>query len=53
MMARWITFLQKFNFSLKHKVGVQNKVVNALSRQVSLLITFRSEIMGFGCTNEL
>lgn len=52
-MARWITLLQKFNFSLKHKAKVQNKVVDVMSMRVALLITFHSEILGFECLKEL
>jgi len=53
MMARWITFLQKFSFSLKHKIRVQNKVVDVLSKQVVLLITVHNDILGFKYLKEL
>jgi hypothetical protein len=42
MMVRWITFLRKFGFSMKHIARVHNKVAGVLSRRDALLITFRS-----------
>ncbi|KAM1745565.1 hypothetical protein ACFX11_012296 [Malus domestica] len=39
MYGSWITYIQQFTFSLKHKVGTQNRVADALSRRSSLLVT--------------
>ena len=47
MHARWIASIQKFTFSLKHKLGQLNKVADALSRRVMLLTSVRNEIIGF------
>lgn len=47
MHARWIAYIQKFTFSLKHKSGQLNKVVDALSRRVMLLTSAHNEIIGF------
>ncbi|KAM0974885.1 hypothetical protein ACFX2C_017998 [Malus domestica] len=38
MHGSWITYIQQFTFSLKHKAGTQNRVADALSRRSSLLM---------------
>ena len=45
--AKWVEFLQTFQFVLKHKSGQLNKVVDALSRRNVLLNTMQSVIIGF------
>ncbi|GKD74531.1 putative nucleotidyltransferase, ribonuclease H [Tanacetum coccineum] len=37
MHGRWIAYLQRFTFVLKHKAGEQNKVADALSRRAEFL----------------
>ena len=53
MHARWITFLQKFTFVLKHQTGQQNRVADALSQQVALMRTLSWKIVGFETLTEL
>ena len=47
MHARWLQFLQRFNFVIKHTLGKSNKVVDALSRKGTLLTTLQSQIIAF------
>ena len=47
MHARWISFLQRFDFVIKHQSGKENKVADALSRKGSLLTILSSEIIAF------
>ena len=50
---KWVEYLQSFTFFIKHKSGVTNKVVDALSRRHSLLIEMKIEILRFDEMKEL
>ncbi|GKE39171.1 putative CCCH-type zinc finger family protein [Tanacetum coccineum] len=51
--AKWVSFLQKFNFTLKYKAGTLNKVVDALSQRASYLSIMRAEVQGFDVFKKL
>ena len=42
----WVEFLQRYYFVVKHKAGVENKVVDALSQRVSLLSVIVLRLLG-------
>ncbi|XP_028071101.1 uncharacterized protein LOC114273497 [Camellia sinensis] len=43
--GKWVAYLQQFTFSLRHKLGVLNKVW--LSRRTTLLIEMKNDVVGF------
>ena len=51
--AKWVEFLQSFQFVTKHKAGKLNQVANALSRRHSLLSTMQTTVFGFDHIKEL
>ena len=53
MHIKWAFYFEKFNFVIRHKAEVDNKVFDALSRRVSLLVSLQSEIIGFECLKKL
>nr|GEY47227.1 hypothetical protein [Tanacetum cinerariifolium] len=42
--GRWLAFLEKFTFVVKHKTGVSNRATDALSRRNSLLMTMQVDV---------
>jgi len=42
MHARWISYLQRFHFTLKHRPRINNRVADALSRKNTLLKNIES-----------
>jgi hypothetical protein len=53
MHARWVSYIQRFTFSLKYKLGKLNRVADVLSCRATLLITMKVEVTGFECLKEL
>lgn len=51
--AKWVSFLQGFTFSIRHKAGSQNKVADALSRRRVVLTVNKVEMQGFNTFKEL
>ena len=50
---KWVEYLQSFTFFIKHKSGITNRVVDALSRRFSSLTKMKVEIFGFDEMKEL
>ena len=51
--AKWVEYLQSFNFVLKHISGQENKVADALSRKSILVQESQIEVVGFDFLKEL
>ncbi|RDX96092.1 Retrovirus-related Pol polyprotein from transposon 17.6, partial [Mucuna pruriens] len=45
--AKWVEFLEKFPYVIKHKQGKANIVANALSRRHALLAMLETKLLGF------
>lgn len=50
--AGWVSYLQEFTFSIKHKSGRLNKVADALSRRLAFLNTMSVELEGIDQLND-
>ncbi|GKA90834.1 putative nucleotidyltransferase, ribonuclease H [Tanacetum coccineum] len=44
--GRWLAFIKKFTFVVKHKTGVSNRAVDALSRRSNLLVSMQVDVPG-------
>lgn len=53
MHARWLTFIQRFDFLIKHKASHTNKAADALSRKTTLLTLLKGEIVAFDSLPQL
>ncbi|GJY98756.1 putative nucleotidyltransferase, ribonuclease H [Tanacetum coccineum] len=42
--GRWLAFLEKFTFVVKHKTSVSNRAADALSRRSGLLVTMQVDV---------
>nr|GEV61662.1 putative reverse transcriptase domain-containing protein [Tanacetum cinerariifolium] len=49
----WLAFLEKFTFLVKHKTGVSNQAVDALSRRNSLLVTMQVPVPGLDVIRDM
>ncbi|GJU89629.1 RNA-directed DNA polymerase [Tanacetum coccineum] len=45
--AKWVEFIKAFSFVIRHKVGSDNQVADALSRRHSLITTMQIRVQGF------
>ncbi|GJT07733.1 putative reverse transcriptase domain-containing protein [Tanacetum coccineum] len=51
--GRWLAFLKKFTFVVKHKTTVSNRAANALSRRSGLLVTMRVDVPGLNVIRDM
>ena len=51
--AKWVSFLQGYNFVLNHKSRKKNEVAYALSRPTILLTTMENKVNGIGVLKDL
>ncbi|GKA00849.1 putative nucleotidyltransferase, ribonuclease H [Tanacetum coccineum] len=50
--GRWLAFIEKFTFVVKHKTGVQNRAADALSRRSNLLVSMQVDVPGLDLIRE-
>ena len=53
MHARWSTYIEKLCYKPVHKSRQQNRVIDALSRRMTLMRTLSLEIVSFETLTEL
>jgi hypothetical protein len=51
--AKWVEFMQKFTFVIKHISGSPNKVADALSRRSLVIQGFQLKTLGFEHLKEM
>nr|GEW43799.1 putative reverse transcriptase domain-containing protein [Tanacetum cinerariifolium] len=51
--GRWLAFLEKFTFTVKHKTGVSNRAVDALSKRSGLLVTMQVDVPGLNVIRDM
>ena len=47
MHARWLSFIQRFNFVIKYRAGSTNVVADALRWKANLLTILKSQVVAF------
>ena len=53
MHDRWLSTINRYTFSIKHKSGKLNQVADALSRRAHLLVTIQNESFAFDYLKDL
>ncbi|RDX84168.1 hypothetical protein CR513_34825, partial [Mucuna pruriens] len=51
--AKWVEFMEKFPYMIKHKQDKTDVVVNALSRRYALISMLETKMLGLDCIKEL
>nr|GEW70451.1 putative reverse transcriptase domain-containing protein [Tanacetum cinerariifolium] len=51
--GRWLAFLEKFTFVVKHKTGVSNRAADALSMRNSLLMIMQVDVPGLDVIHDM
>ncbi|GJV92162.1 putative nucleotidyltransferase, ribonuclease H [Tanacetum coccineum] len=50
--GHWLAFLEKFTFVVKHKTGISNQAIDALSRRSNLLVSMQVDVPGLHVIRE-